>query len=248
VTTNLDLLARIVAQPDFAAGRVDTGLIERHREALLSPHATPERAFEVAAVAQYERLRAERARGQAAGGDPWSPWAATDAWWNNTSTHGLAFTFSDGEDAHTLVLRPSPDGTIDVRDDARAMTCSVEARGDRLRLTTPDGAGDYAVIEAGDTRHVFGAGLRATLTWIDPLAHASDEPAHAGHLMAPMSGTIVAVMVKPGDQVEQGAALVVLEAMKMEHAVRATVDGTVDDVLVSAGQQVDDGAVLVVLT
>src|SRR5262249_38067038 len=106
VATNLDLLERIVAQPDFAAGRVDTGLIERHRDTLLVPRATPPRAFVAAALAQYARVRRERAQAAAASGDPWSPWAATDAWWNNTATHALAFTFADGADARTLVLQP----------------------------------------------------------------------------------------------------------------------------------------------
>jgi biotin carboxyl carrier protein len=63
-----------------------------------------------------------------------------------------------------------------------------------------------------------------------------------------MPGTVVRVAAEKGQPVAAGDVLVVLEAMKMEHAIRATADGTVDDVLVAAGQQVDDGAVLVVLT
>jgi biotin carboxyl carrier protein len=70
----------------------------------------------------------------------------------------------------------------------------------------------------------------------------------AGSLTAPMPGTVVRVAAEKGQQVAAGDVLVVLEAMKMEHAVRATADGTVEDVLVAAGQQVDDGAVLVVVT
>jgi propionyl-CoA carboxylase alpha chain len=63
-----------------------------------------------------------------------------------------------------------------------------------------------------------------------------------------MPGTVVRVSTEAGAEVAAGDVLLVLEAMKMEHAVRATVDGAVEDVLVTAGQQVDDGAVLVVLT
>jgi biotin carboxyl carrier protein len=70
----------------------------------------------------------------------------------------------------------------------------------------------------------------------------------AGSLTAPMPGTVVRVEAEKGQAVAAGDVLVVLEAMKMEHAVRAPVDGVVDDVLVAAGQQVDDGAVLVVVT
>jgi propionyl-CoA carboxylase alpha chain len=63
-----------------------------------------------------------------------------------------------------------------------------------------------------------------------------------------MPGTVVRVSTEPGAEVAAGDVLLVLEAMKMEHPVRATADGTVSEVLVAAGQQVDSGAVLVVVS
>jgi biotin carboxyl carrier protein len=62
-----------------------------------------------------------------------------------------------------------------------------------------------------------------------------------------MPGTVLRVAAAAGDQVKAGDALVVLEAMKMEHAVKAVADGTVAEVLVTAGAQVEAGAVLVVV-
>jgi len=56
------------------------------------------------------------------------------------------------------------------------------------------------------------------------------------------------VSAEPGAQVAAGDVLLVLEAMKMEHPVRATADGSVTEVLVAAGQQVDAGAVLIVVS
>jgi 3-methylcrotonyl-CoA carboxylase alpha subunit len=81
------------------------------------------------------------------------------------------------------------------------------------------------VIAAGDERHVFCAGEHRKLILIDPLAHSGSHEAHAGHLRAPMSGTVVAVMVKAGDSVDKGAALMILEAMKMEHTIAAPAPG-----------------------
>ena len=66
-------------------------------------------------------------------------------------------------------------------------------------------------------------------------------------LVAPMPGKVVAVPVKPGDPVEPGAALVVLEAMKMENEFRATGSGAVTEVHVSPGQAVNAGDLLVVI-
>ena len=120
-------------------------------------------------------------------------------------------------------------------------------RGDDGRLTIDaDGARFAAsVVPLGEERHVFAPGARPRLRFVDPLAHAGEEEAHAGHLMAPMSGAIVAVLVKPGDRVEKGAPLVVLEAMKMEHTIVAPAAGIVTAVNCAVGDRVAEGADLV---
>ncbi len=69
----------------------------------------------------------------------------------------------------------------------------------------------------------------------------------AGSLTAAMPGTVLRVDVMAGDIVAAGDTLVVLEAMKMEHAVKAVAGGTVTELLVAAGQQVEAGAVLAVV-
>jgi propionyl-CoA carboxylase alpha chain len=69
----------------------------------------------------------------------------------------------------------------------------------------------------------------------------------AGSLVAPMPGSVVRVLVEAGAAVAKGQALVVLEAMKMEHTIAAPADGTVSQVGVAPGQQVDAGAVLAVV-
>jgi propionyl-CoA carboxylase alpha chain len=70
----------------------------------------------------------------------------------------------------------------------------------------------------------------------------------AGSLVAPMPGTVVRVAVQVGDEVKAGDALVVLEAMKMEHGIKAAADGTVASVSVEPGQQVDAGTLLAVVS
>jgi 3-methylcrotonyl-CoA carboxylase alpha subunit len=80
----------------------------------------------------------------------------------------------------------------------------------------------------------------------DPSAKAADQDADAGgSLTAPMTGTVVQALVKAGEVVEKGQVLMVVEAMKMEHAIKAPTDGTVKEVLYGAGDQVADGAQLV---
>jgi len=69
-----------------------------------------------------------------------------------------------------------------------------------------------------------------------------------GHVVAPMPGRVVSVLVEPGDEVAERQAVVVLEAMKMQNEVRAPRAGVVTDVRVQQGSAVDAGAVLVVIS
>ena len=72
-------------------------------------------------------------------------------------------------------------------------------------------------------------------------------PAESGAVTSPMAGTILTVLVKPGDTVSQGKGVVVLEAMKMENQIAAPAAGTVKSVEVAEGDTVTEGQVLVVL-
>jgi glutaconyl-CoA/methylmalonyl-CoA decarboxylase subunit gamma len=59
-----------------------------------------------------------------------------------------------------------------------------------------------------------------------------------GDLTAPLPGTVIEVFVKPGDHIESGQVILVIEAMKMKNSIRSTRAGEVAEVLVSAGQTV----------
>ena len=68
-----------------------------------------------------------------------------------------------------------------------------------------------------------------------------------GGLVAPMPGKVIEVKVKKGDKVKAGDTLIIIEAMKMEHSIKATENGKVTKLMVSLNQQVDNGATLLVL-
>ena len=69
----------------------------------------------------------------------------------------------------------------------------------------------------------------------------------AGGLVAPMPGKVIDLKVKKGSKVKAGDTLIILEAMKMEHSIKASENGTVSDLLVSANDQVENGALLMVV-
>jgi 3-methylcrotonyl-CoA carboxylase alpha subunit len=124
-----------------------------------------------------------------------------------------------------------------------AATVARAASGLRAQIDGEELVAD--VVAHGEERYVFCAGDVYRLRLVDPLAHAGEEEPHAGHLMAPMSGTVVAVLVQPGEEVAKGAALLLLEAMKMEHTIAAPAAGTVRAVNYRAGDQVSEGADLI---
>ena len=253
VTTNVAFLERVVAHHAFASGRLDTGLIDTHRDALLAPaSAAPDRAWIAAALSEYQAIERAARASSAGAADPYSPWHAADAWWNGTATHRIAITLADASGQRTVSVKPNDDGSVTLGGDVEARTVRADTRDGRLfvaaqRGGAPDVEASFAasVVRDGNVLHVFSPAARARLSRVDPLAHADDEAGHPGHLAAPMSGTVVAVMVKPGDSVEKGAPLVVLEAMKMEHTIAAPAAGVVVAVNYGVGDRVAEGADLV---
>jgi 3-methylcrotonyl-CoA carboxylase alpha subunit len=97
---------------------------------------------------------------------------------------------------------------------------------------------------SGNDIHVFTGGEHRVFAWVDPYLPQSEPADTHGGLRATMPGRVLAVHVKPGDEVERGAALVVLEAMKMEQTITAPSSGRIARVLCAPGEQVREGAEL----
>jgi 3-methylcrotonyl-CoA carboxylase alpha subunit len=242
VASNIAFLQRVVTHEAFAQGKIDTGLIAAHRDALLPPAAAPsERALAVAALGELQRLRDLARLRSARSPDRWSPWGAIDTWWLNADDHAIAFDFAAGEATFTVKLRV--DATrVGVTLGARTFDGEVERAGDELRVRLDDTSFPVTVVALGKERYVFCDSAMTRLVVVDPLAHPEDDAPEGGHLMAPMSGTVVVVLVEQGQSVDRGAPLMILEAMKMEHTISAPAAGKVTTINYRAGEQVAEGA------
>jgi biotin carboxyl carrier protein len=128
--------------------------------------------------------------------------------------------------------RLSPGGPVSLLIDGRSYLADVREENDEVVVTIGGASHRLRVAEAG--RSAGRPGGR--------VATGSGE-----RLVAPMPGRVVAIHVRPGDRVEPGTPLVVLEAMKMENEFRATTAGVVTDVAVTPGQPVNAGDLLVVV-
>ena len=245
VASNVDFLSRLVACPAFANADLDTGLIERERAFLFPEDVTaPAEVFLVAALA--ELLREENAARAAAAGDrdPHSPWHLRDGWRLNASfRRPLLFRF--GEVEKTVAVGYAR-GEYELTLDGIATTARGERTGNgTLRIELGGMRLPATVIASGEKRHVFLHGRAWQLVCVDPLYHAGEGIGEGGGLAAPMPGKVISLIARPGSEVDKGAPLLILEAMKMEHTIAAPAKGTLKAFRFDVGDSVDEGAELV---
>ncbi|MCD6040849.1 MAG: mccA [Burkholderiales bacterium] len=245
VTTNVSLLRRIAANKAFGSAELDTGLIERNRAELLQKTPLSSEMLAVAAFAELaEEERASRQRA-AASSDPYSPWDHVDGWRLNEDSHH-EFVFLEGETSHPARLVFAQEG-LRITANGHNHALSGERLADGRLLVRLDGRAFKArAVREGRDWHVFCDGEHRRLSLKQDLPGA-DQDAGAGSLAAPMPGKIVKVMTSPGAKVSKGDALLILEAMKMEHTIAAPADGVVKEVHYAAGEQVLEGAELITL-
>jgi 3-methylcrotonyl-CoA carboxylase alpha subunit len=245
LTTNIDFLSRLVACPAFAGADLDTGLIERQRDFLFpAVQPVPRDALLVAAVGELLWEQHEARQAARNSGDPWSPWHARDGWRMNLAA-ARSLSFKDGD---TLI-----DIRVDYRADQWALSLggsTTLARGrkldgDRFAVELDDRRLIASLVAVAERRTVFLQGGTYTLLRDDPLHRVDAGDSQGGGLTAPMPGKVVALLAQPGQRVEKGAPLLILEAMKMEHTITAPTAGTLQAFCFAVGEQVGDGAALV---
>jgi 3-methylcrotonyl-CoA carboxylase alpha subunit len=244
VSNNIEFLSRLVACPAFAGADLDTGLIEREKDYLFPEGAeTPVEIWQIAALAELLRERRRAVESARRDPDPLSPWHARDGWRLNATAH-RDMIFRLGEVQKTLrVAYRGDDYALSVDERTVHARGELNSRG-LLRVELDGRRMDATVIAAGEKRHVFLNGRTWQLANVDPLYHSGEGGGAEGGLLAPMPGKVIALVAREGATVEKGAALLILEAMKMEHTITAPAAGTVKAFRFAVGDQVGDGAEL----
>jgi propionyl-CoA carboxylase alpha chain len=231
LVTNRDLLVRLLRDEKVLAGAVSTDLLDDYDLAAASrPGFDPAVAAAAAALALAERDRLARTVQQ---GIPVA--------WRNVVSQPQRTTLATPRGEVVVEWYGGRDGyLLDER------TRVVETAPDRVVLEVDGVMVRHDILIVGDTVHVDSgvgsASYRVVPRFVDPAEHVS-----AGSLLAPMPGTVIAIQAEPGATVEPGQALLVLEAMKMQHTISAPAAGVLE-VAVQVGQQVSAGDVLAVVT
>jgi acyl-CoA carboxylase subunit alpha len=237
LVTNRELLVRLLAHPAFLAGELDTHFLERHAGELAA-RAPGLDQIRVAAIGLTLHGIAERR----------APADLTGPGWRNVRFADQQLTYKLG-DADVIVGYRPVGGELELAIGGKPTRVSRFALdGDRLWF-----------VEHGGHRRSVRVARSAARAWVlseGQLLAFVEQPRFAepgadtvaGSLTAPMPGKVVKVLVTEGQEVAANAPLVILEAMKMEHTVRAPVAGTVRALHVAVGDQVDTDRVLAIVT
>jgi 3-methylcrotonyl-CoA carboxylase alpha subunit len=242
VITNVAFLRALASHPQVASGEIDTGFIEREMAALTAtkPSLAP---LDLAAACAAVLMREQGEQVPPALPSALSsPWDRSDGW-TVAGRRSRRLAFRHGGERYDAVLWYTRDG----------LSLDHAGNNARLQFVPRDAALDLCLGDAPERVSVAWSGRdldlttprgRVALQWIDPFAGEAGEAAAASRIVAPMPGTVTRILAEAGTDVQRGAPLIVLEAMKMEHTLRAPADGRLQALRCAVGDVVQEGAEL----
>ncbi len=251
VETNVQFLHALAADADFAAGKVSTRYIDEHDATLFHRPPVDVRVLSAALYARHLQSCAD------CGADPWE---ALTGFRLNRPQKAVTWIDHDGapalvtlyrrEDAIDVTLEPNASAAARRQGETAAPMIEFSftgARGaDGAMLLTVDGASftAFAAPHPKGARIFIGAD-HWDIAFPAPLAGIAAHHSSEGSLTAPMPGIVTLLSAKPGDIVTAGEPLLVMEAMKMEHTIKAPNDGVIKAYRFAPGDQVKDRDLLV---
>ena len=238
VGTNTAFLRALLAHPDVQAGRLDTGLVERALDGLVDV-PVPDEALAAYALARLAQL---------APTDPCvDPWDLPTAW-RPTGAAWSAWDLVVGGARHTVAVQGTPAAALVKVDDGEPFPVSAAVRGPELDLTVAERTTTFLVAADGEVLWLGRDGAAWPMTEAKRVGKAGATASHSGDVVSPMPGNVVAVRVEQGAAVTAGQALLVVEAMKMEHTLVAPHDGVVSELRARPGEQVKVDQLLAVVS
>jgi 3-methylcrotonyl-CoA carboxylase alpha subunit len=237
IVTNVPFLAALVTHRDVRANKIDTGFIERELKVLTGEASAPgdlELAAAVAAILNEEV--------GAAKGDAHSPWQTFG--WMPVGRRTRTFAFRAGAGGeHKVTLRyGSGPATLGIGKGEIALS-SVTV-GDGIDVTLDGVKSRITAVVEGQELYLRTRNGRFELHWVDPFGGETEEQTDEDKIVAPLPGTVVAVLAEVGAKLEKGAPILTLEVMKMEQTLRAPFAGTLKAIKCKVGDIVQEGVEL----
>jgi propionyl-CoA carboxylase alpha chain len=234
--TNRELLVRVLENDDFLAGRTDTHFLESHDMGILASPLVdvPEARLAAVAAALADRLH-RREEAPVLGTIP--------SGWRNSPSQPQTVVYRGAASDIEVEYRATRNGLCVQGLDAFDVISETPVR---VELDVDGETAVFDIDRVGSTRYVDGPSGPVVLEEV-PRFGDNQVVEDPGSLHSPMPGRVIKVEVSVGERVQEGQTLVVLEAMKMEHTMRAPWEGTVISLEATPGQQVEADTVLVVV-
>jgi len=255
--TNIAFLQRAVNHPDFAKGKVETGFIAQHMDSLMPSESATAEKFQLSLAVLALLMREKQAAQAKNPSDPTSPFNAPNSIrLNHTLSRPVSLfktrPLNANEELNKQVEQKV--SVVTLANDSYQFTMEdgsvLSVRGQihasdprRLSAQIGDQVYDATIAFNGPEVHVFSHGTKTQFNL--PQRSFGSAAAIGAGCVAPMAGKVVKVQATPGSTVKKGTPLVIMEAMKMEHVIRAPKDGVIDQVMYKAGDFVDGGKVVV---
>jgi 3-methylcrotonyl-CoA carboxylase alpha subunit len=238
VITNIPFLSALVTHPDVRANAIDTGFIERELKNLTAG-SNEAGEFEfgaaVAAILADEKT--------AAGSDVHSPWRTFG--WMPVGRRQRSFSFRSGQGAeHKVTLHyGAGSSTLTIGEREFVFAYSLNAEGE-IDLTLDGVISRVVAVIEGHELYLRTRNGRFELHWVDPFGGDDEEQVGEDKIVAPLPGTVVALLAEEGAMLEKGAPILTLEVMKMEQTLRAPFAGVLKKIKCKVGDIVQEGVEL----
>jgi len=238
IVTNIPFLSALVTHPDVRANAIDTGFIERELKNLTPAPAPPgdlELCAAVAAILGNER-KATRIEAH-------SPWLTSG--WMPVGRRQRVFSFRHGQGAEQQVTLHYGNGPSKLTVGEREFAFTSAPTDDGGFDLTLDGMKSHvAAVVEGHELYLRTRNGRFDLHWVDPFGGETEEQVGEDKIVAPLPGTVVALLAEVGASLEKGAPILTLEVMKMEQTLRAPFAGVLKAIKCKVGDIVGEGVEL----
>ena len=235
VKTNRDFLVNCLKTKEFIDGDTTTDFIDRVNpdRKLVIPDGS---IHHVAAIAALWIQESNRKNSNVANFMP--------SGWTNGRLPSQSITFEHENIDIKVEYQLQRDGSFKFANDKTALIYEMDESGIDCVF---DAKRHYAKVTMNDSDILVHMPYGDVMLSIKPKFVIPGQEITAGGLIAPMPGKVIDIKVDKGKKVKAGDTLVILEAMKMEHSIKASEDGTVSELLISVNDQVENGALLMVV-
>jgi 3-methylcrotonyl-CoA carboxylase alpha subunit len=237
IVTNVPFLSALVTHSKVRSNHIDTGFIERELKGLTEttpPASDLELCAAVAAILVDEE---NPARAEAH-----SPWQTFG--WMPVGRRQRVFSFRQGPGAEHKVTLHYGGGTPTLAVGKHEIAMTFVPADDGFDMTLDGVKSRVAAVIEGHELYLRTRNGRFDLHWVDPFGGETEDQVGEDKIVAPLPGTVVALLAQEGAKLEKGAAILTLEVMKMEQTLRAPYAGVLKKIKCKVGDIVGEGVEL----